>query len=75
MKTRLPSVKNREVIAALQRAGFVVKNVRGGHKVLSNGRVSVSVSHGAGDVPFSTLRRILRSANMTAEEFEQLRKG
>ncbi len=72
---RLPSLKAREVLSALQRAGFYVDHVTGSHYILRHseqaGRVTVPY-HGARDIKRSVLKTILEQARLTEEEFQQL---
>lgn len=65
--------KSREVLARLQRAGFIVKRQSGSHVVLRHvdGRQTYVAMH-AGDVPNGTFRAILKQAGMTEEEFRNL---
>ena len=63
--SRLPQVKPREMIAALQRAGFSIERIRGSHHFLRHRedptRRTVVALH-ARDVPQGTLRDILKQA-------------
>lgn len=54
--------KARELLAKLQRAGFIVKRQSGSHVVLRhpNGRQTYVALH-PGDIPNGTLRSIVRS--------------
>ena len=74
MTARLPSVKAREVIAALEKAGWYVHEMRGPHAQLKHdeqgGRVTVPVH--PGDVPRRIVHQILKQAGMTVEEFREL---
>jgi predicted RNA binding protein YcfA (HicA-like mRNA interferase family) len=65
--------KAREVLARLQRAGFVVKRQSGSHVVLrhSDGRQTYVAVHTT-DVPTGTFRSILKKARLTEEEFRNL---
>ena len=65
--------KAREVLARLQRAGFLIKRQSGSHVVLrhSNGRQTYVAMHG-GDIPNGTFRTILKQAGLTEEEFKKL---
>jgi len=65
--------KAREVLAALRRAGFVVKRQSGSHVVLrhADGRQTYVAMH-TGDVPVGTFRSILRQAGITEEDFKKL---
>jgi len=73
--TRLPRASGREVIVALQRAGFAVTHVRGSHYYVRKPRTGPIVPvpvHGSRTLPVGTLRSILRLAGLTPEEFEEL---
>lgn len=63
------------MVAALERAGFVVTHIRGSHYYLRRsdtpGLVVVPV-HGNRDLPLGTLRAVLRQAGLTAEELQRL---
>jgi predicted RNA binding protein YcfA (HicA-like mRNA interferase family) len=65
--------KAREVLAKLQRAGFVVRRQSGSHVVLrhQDGRQTYVAMH-TGDVPTGTFRSILKQAGLTEEEFRNL---
>jgi predicted RNA binding protein YcfA (HicA-like mRNA interferase family) len=69
---KLPVVKPRQVIAALERAGFVQVRQRGSHLRLKRGNLSVTVPIHPGDLSPNVLRSILRQAHMTLEEFLNL---
>jgi predicted RNA binding protein YcfA (HicA-like mRNA interferase family) len=74
MSPALPTVGARELISALERAGFVFRRQHGSHQIYqhrsSGKRISVPVHRG--DVPRGTLRKILREAELTVEEFSRL---
>ena len=65
--------KAREVLAKLQRAGFVVKRQSGSHAVLrhADGRQTYVAMH-PGDIPTGTFRAILKQSNLTENEFRSL---
>jgi predicted RNA binding protein YcfA (HicA-like mRNA interferase family) len=72
--TRLPSLKPRQIIAALERAGFVVVRVKGSHYQLqnpSNGRRATVPFHG-GDISRATLGSIISQSGLTADTFLDL---
>ena len=71
MSERLPTVRPREVVAALARAGFVLHRQRGSHAHYRKGNLTVTVPMHGGDVGHGTLRSILRQARMTPEEFKR----
>ncbi len=63
----------REVIAKLKRAGFVEVRQTGSHLFLrhSDGRLTFVAMH-RGDIPQGTMRKILKQANLTEEQFKEL---
>lgn len=70
--SRLPALRPRDVIRALERAGFRVDHQTGSHVILRNDadppkRVTVAVH--SRDLPRGTLSSILREAGLTGEEF------
>jgi predicted RNA binding protein YcfA (HicA-like mRNA interferase family) len=72
MNERLPSVKSKDVVRALERAGFVVSRTSGSHCRLIHAteparKVTVPI-HG-GDLKRGTLRGIIRQAGLTVSEF------
>ena len=70
MTPRLPTVKSREVIRALKRAGFEVDHQTGSHVVLrrtGDGSLVVVPQHNR-DL------RIIKSAGLTRDEFVELLK-
>ncbi len=71
MSQRLPTLRPREVIEALQRAGFEVRRQTGSHVILYRPglRRPISVPLHPGDLPLGTLRAVLRQAELSVEEF------
>jgi predicted RNA binding protein YcfA (HicA-like mRNA interferase family) len=75
MRRRLPAAKPRQAIAALQRAGFVVRRVTGSHYRLSppdDPARWVVVAHHNRDLKPKTLRTIIKQAGLTVDEFVDL---
>jgi predicted RNA binding protein YcfA (HicA-like mRNA interferase family) len=75
MNQRLPALKAREVVGALQRAGFVVSRTSGSHCRLIHStdparKVTVPV-HSA-DLKRGTLRGIIAQAGLSVVEFLDL---
>jgi predicted RNA binding protein YcfA (HicA-like mRNA interferase family) len=69
---RLPSLTARQVLAALQRAGFYIHHQTGSHATLKHARdprLRVTVPVHARDLQRGTLMSIIRQAGMTQEEF------
>jgi predicted RNA binding protein YcfA (HicA-like mRNA interferase family) len=69
---RLPVIRAKEVVRALQKAGFVEVRSRGSHMQLKRGNLLVTIPTHRGDLNRETLKSILRQAKLTAEELEQL---
>jgi predicted RNA binding protein YcfA (HicA-like mRNA interferase family) len=73
--SRLPQVAPREMLAALQRAGFVIKRSKGSHHYLVHAndptrRTTVAVH--PGDLPERDVRDILKQSKISREEFLRL---
>ena len=68
---RLPRLRGREVIAALRRAGFGVVRIKGSHHFLQHpdGRRTVVPSHTGETIGPGLMSKILKDAEMEAEEF------
>ena len=74
MNPELPTLKPREVITALEKAGFSVKRQTGSHVILYKTGIPrpISITVHTGDLPKGTLRAIVRQANLTVEGFLKL---
>jgi predicted RNA binding protein YcfA (HicA-like mRNA interferase family) len=75
MNERLPSLKAKDVVRALERAGFSVSRTSGSHCRLVHAvdparKVTVPI-HG-GDLKRGTLRAIISQAGLTVAEFISL---
>jgi predicted RNA binding protein YcfA (HicA-like mRNA interferase family) len=72
--TRRPRLTAKQLIAALQRAGFELIRVKGSHHFLrhSDGRRTVVPVHSGEVVGPGLLAQILRACKMTAEDFRKL---
>ncbi|MBI4349009.1 MAG: type II toxin-antitoxin system HicA family toxin [Elusimicrobia bacterium] len=71
---RLPVCRFREVISALRKAGFVLDHHTGGHAILYKpGHPNpVTVPSHPGDLKAGTVRRIIKDAGLTVEQFANL---
>ncbi len=67
----LPMLTAREVIRALERAGFQVQRQTGSHARLkhTDGRVVTVPIHAGQNIGRGLLRKILRDADLSREEF------
>jgi predicted RNA binding protein YcfA (HicA-like mRNA interferase family) len=73
--SRLPQVTSRKMIAALQRAGFVLAGSKGGHQYLEHKDDATrwtTVPVHPGDLRGGTVRAILKQAELSREEFLNL---
>ncbi len=78
--SKLPSLTGRQVVKALQKAGFIVIRQKGSHTFLRHpdGRSTVVPLHAGETVGPGLLRKIIHDVEMTREEFRNLlrrRKG
>ena len=74
MAERLPSVRAKDLLKALQRAGFVLDRQKGSHAVLrepTTKRTTVVPMH-PGELLRSLLQTILQQAGISVEEFRAL---
>ncbi|HEX4055555.1 MAG TPA: type II toxin-antitoxin system HicA family toxin [Tepidisphaeraceae bacterium] len=71
MSSRLPAVTAREVVAALKKAGFRAINQKGSHLYLwHDGRkLLTGVPIHPGDLGRGLVKRILKQAGLTEDEF------
>jgi predicted RNA binding protein YcfA (HicA-like mRNA interferase family) len=69
--TRLPRLKGKEVVRALERSGFRIVRVRGSHVFVkhNDGRVTTVPVHSGETIGPGLLRSILRDIEMSLEEF------
>jgi predicted RNA binding protein YcfA (HicA-like mRNA interferase family) len=75
MSRRLPAAKPKEVLRALQRAGFFVHHVSGSHYVLKHEaqpQLRVTVPLHNKDLKRKTLSSIIQQSGLTTEQFLEL---
>ncbi len=74
MHQRLPALRAREVIRALERAGFTLHHQTGSHAILykTGHPRPVSVPMHPGDLKRGLLMGILKDAGLSPEEFTEL---
>jgi predicted RNA binding protein YcfA (HicA-like mRNA interferase family) len=75
MNERLPSLKSKDVVQALRRAGFAVSRTSGSHCRLvhaTDPKRNVTVPSHSGDLKRGTLRAIISQAGFTVSEFISL---
>jgi predicted RNA binding protein YcfA (HicA-like mRNA interferase family) len=72
---KTPRASGKAIVAALERAGFVLLHERGSHQYLRRpgaARLVVVPVHGNKIVPIGTLLSILRQAELSADELAAL---
>ena len=71
---KLPSVRAIQIISVLEKLGFEVARQRGSHLRLrhSDGRVVTIPVHSGQDIGKGLLRKILRDAELSRDEFIDL---
>jgi predicted RNA binding protein YcfA (HicA-like mRNA interferase family) len=72
--SRLPRLRGKQVLAALQQAGFQVARTRGSHHFLRHpdGRATVVAVHSGEQIGTGLLAKILADCELTREDFEKL---
>jgi predicted RNA binding protein YcfA (HicA-like mRNA interferase family) len=72
--TRLPRIKGKDLICALERAGFHVDRKRGSHVLLKHedGRTTVVPVHSGETIGLGLLRAILRDVELSKDELADL---
>lgn len=68
--TRLPRLKGRELVRALERAGFTVDRTRGSHLFLkhADGRATTVPIHSGETIGPGLLRAVLRDVELSVDE-------
>jgi predicted RNA binding protein YcfA (HicA-like mRNA interferase family) len=72
--TRVPSLKPRQVVAALEKGGFIVIRIVGSHYQLfnENTRRHTTVPYHDRDLPRGTISPIIQQAGLSRDEFLKL---
>jgi predicted RNA binding protein YcfA (HicA-like mRNA interferase family) len=72
--TRLPRLKGKELVRALERAGFTVDRSRGSHLFLRHpdGRTTTVPIHSGETIGPGLLRAILRDVELSVDELADL---
>jgi predicted RNA binding protein YcfA (HicA-like mRNA interferase family) len=74
MSGRMPPLRGREIMRALERAGFELRRTRGSHHIYrhkTDKRRSTTVpDHGTRQLPIGTLKAIIAQAGLTEDEFK-----
>jgi Predicted periplasmic or secreted lipoprotein len=75
MSGRLPSLRPKEVLRALEKAGFYVHHISGSHYGLKHpkdGRLRVTLPWHHKDLKRGTLGSIVKQAGLTTQQFLEL---
>jgi predicted RNA binding protein YcfA (HicA-like mRNA interferase family) len=74
MLARLPGARPKEIIRALEKAGFETQGQKGGHISLRNPltRHTTVVPMHSGEFPRWLLKKIIKDAGLSEEEFRKL---
>lgn len=73
--SKMPSLKAREILDILFKAGFEKLRTSGSHIRLGKGALRVTVPfHSNRNVPLGTLKSIIRQSGMSTDEFLAFRK-
>jgi predicted RNA binding protein YcfA (HicA-like mRNA interferase family) len=72
MVGKLPALKPKRVIKALERNGFYLHHTTGSHYILKKGNLRVTVAYHNRDLKPGTLASIIAQTGLTVEEFLDL---
>jgi predicted RNA binding protein YcfA (HicA-like mRNA interferase family) len=72
--SKLPALKSRDIIRALEKAGFVEHRQKGGHKIFKKDNLRVTVPVHPRDLKEETVHSIIEQTGLTVEEFIALLK-
>ena len=69
--TRFPALEGKEIVAVLEKFGFVIERQRGSHLFLkhSDGRATVVPIHAGENIGPGLFAKILRDVELTREDF------
>lgn len=69
MAGKLPALKPKAVIKALERGGFEVRRVTGSHYIMKRGKERVTVPYHHKDLNHKLLASIIAQSGFTVDEF------
>ena len=72
MASKLPVLKPKKVIKALERGGFYVHHTSGSHYILKKEKLRVTVPYHNKDLRPRTLASIIEQSGLTVDEFLDL---
>ena len=69
---KLPSLRPKQVIRALQQAGFVFIRQKGSHQIYIRGNKAITIPYHNKDLKKGTLKHIVKQAGFEVDEFLKL---
>jgi predicted RNA binding protein YcfA (HicA-like mRNA interferase family) len=72
MSGKLPVLKPKNVIKALERNGYYIHRVTGSHYILKKGKLRATVPYHNKDLKPGTIASIIKQVGLTVEEFLDL---
>lgn len=69
---KLPVLKPREIVKALERAGFVFERQKGSHRIYVKSKVGVTIPYHNKDLKIGTLRHIIKQSGLETKQFLDL---
>jgi len=66
---KIPALKPKQVMRALEKAGFEFIRQKGSHRIYVKGKRAVTVPFHSKDLRQSTLQAIIKQCGLTIEEF------
>jgi predicted RNA binding protein YcfA (HicA-like mRNA interferase family) len=72
MAGKLPALKPKLIIRALERNGFYVHHTTGSHYILKKDKLRVTIAYHNKDLRPSALKAIIEAAGLTVEQFLDL---
>lgn len=69
---KLPAVKPKQVIRALERAGFIFERQKGSHKLYTKEKRAVTISCHNKEMKPKTLQSVIKQSGLELEEFVNL---
>lgn len=72
---KLPAFNAKEVIRALEKAGFSFARQKGSHRIYVKDKIGVTVPYHSRDLRKATLHKIIKQAGLTPEEFVKVSRS
>ena len=72
MAGKLPALKPKRIIRALERNGFYIHHTTGSHYILKKDKLRVTIAYHNKDLRPSALKAIIEAAGLTVEQFLDL---